>query len=287
MRVYYKAASEVFQNDHEIAVRVNGVSDLKGVIAILKDKRKQAIFSGCDTIILSSEDLFFMLESEQKIAFLMKALKGSGFTMGHIRFVMVFRDLDSFMRSYLKQLVSNGNILSNDDFVDLYEFFIKLIRRFFSLDGVRIAISLDAAKEKNGILSEFFTLVLGKNFIGKERFDNSWGKRTFLSEILCGQLVGLHASNRNLHANEPKSDQYRSELRALVDEASAKPAVIKLFVNLEKKINAEIDLLLTRSRTRLNAMDNDFVSKLFEAGTVKLGLGDTWPSCPLFNECVR
>ncbi len=270
---YYRPDSDRFQNHHKLAALVNTSDDLKAAVDLLRNQKSEAMALGCETIFISSEDLFFMMESERKIDFFNIAIDAAGLGSARRSYVMVFRQLEDFFKSYLKQLVSNGNTVAQESFLDLYEFFVKLIRRFFALDGERIAISLDNAKKENGLLDEFLINVVGGAANGRQRFDNSWGSRTFVSEMLCGQVVGLHAINENLHPNEPTSDEYRSVLRLLIDEASADAAVRTLFVAIEKRLDLELNSLLERSRLRLGAADKEFLAKLYKVKTLRLSAG--------------
>lgn len=251
-----------FGSHWNIARLVNAHTDDHGLVTTLRAQLTAARERDCDIVCISSEDLVFMLESEQKIRFFEQGLQDSGLSQSDITYVMIHRTLDDFLLSYMKQLASNGGTLVDGGFQDLCPFFVRLMRRFFRLNGERIAVSLDRAKAGAGLVRTFFAEVGLVEVDVSERFDNRWGVRPFISEILCGQIVGLYAMNNRLHPNEPNSDRFRTELRDLIDAAAPNGAVGQLFQELERRVKREVEDLLKLSLGRLTADDKDFLEWL-------------------------
>ena len=260
--IYFASVDGKFNNHKEMADIVNSASDINFFVNFLKLHIASARRAHCTTILLSTEDLFYFLTNESKINFFYEGFRQVGIKNLDITYVMIYRDLKKFIRSFLHQIISNGHSILNQDLHILCEFYLKLMGRFFSLDGGRISISLENSVNSGGLLPTFYLEALGVNFKLNDRVDNSRGNRGFASEMLSGPLVGLYEANHGLLNNEPISDQFRAQIRNKIDDASKSEPVGLLFAEIDEIFEKQLDLAYSKSIGRIQHSEKFFLNAL-------------------------
>lgn len=292
--IYYYPSSQKFPHHREISDLVAAFNNIDELKRLLVQQVESATADNCHTIFISSEDLFYLLERTEKIDFLARALREVGFLPDQISYVLVHRDLKKFYNSYLKQLVSNGSSLVDQDLLGLCDFQIGLIRNFFNLGGHRLAISLDQTKKNGGLLKVFIENIFDIPYDGDDRNDNTWGQRGFVSEIMGGQAVGLYAMNHLLSPNEPLADSFRSEIRDIIDRSAEVDEVGRFLHDIEIIYQKQIDQLYDASLALVDPADQVFLNSINDMLLVRIAAELSSPfltqqtfECPSFPNSRR
>lgn len=213
----------------------------------------------CTQVVISNEELLFCAdEDEVGKSFFSEIGRCASEEDVSVEFVLVVRDRKKFMRSYLLQQVSNGISIGKPGFVHFFDYFSRLLRTFCDSGFSTKVVSLDAASSGVGLLSVFYKEVLKLSVSFPERNDNSIANRTFVSEVVVGQVCSLFSALSDLHVNSEETDNRRIQVRELIDKQSKSPEVGAFLAALENFLLEQLDNLYMSAEQGMAPESRDF-----------------------------
>jgi hypothetical protein len=217
------------------------------------------------TIVLSSEDLFFLPSHDEAFQILLDVVSDDVTVVPS--FFLVVRHPNTWIRSHLMQIISNGAFAMDENsnrYVELGQFVAQNTRRFLNSGLPATLIPYTQISSNGGIISAFFDSLGISDVPFRNRLDNVTGKERFFSaEMLVGLVCGLRALNSdNLHVNSPEIDSLRRTLREAIDSAAGDQVFSKVFNSFENVITAEISKVIARSCEMLSTEDIELFEKI-------------------------
>ncbi|MCB1498632.1 MAG: hypothetical protein KDK07_02395 [Bauldia sp.] len=193
-----------FANDYALYQKVVAV-DRDGISTYLAGLRRDAEAAGARLVFLTSE-MFFTLPPERGgFPVLLEEMSRH---FEEVRIIIVVRNLRSFMRSYLRQLIDNGALLLHDD--QLAVWFVERLWAFWTLPVDVVTVSFDLAVGDKKLLTRFFHVVAGTNRLVPEVVENATPSRPLAFMAMRGVIARLVAARHGIHVNSSVVDQART-----------------------------------------------------------------------------
>ncbi|CAN5392570.1 hypothetical protein BH10PSE3_BH10PSE3_10760 [soil metagenome] len=166
---------------------------------------KEATDAGAKKMLISAERLFLLAESPGIFSrFTDELRKQSG---GDFRIVMVVRDIKSYIRSYLIQLINNGSLLLDD--AKLAAWTINLVKVFWNIEDPVTAISFDQAVSRNALVDRFCIALGCEGLRLPETWANGTPNRGHDFSASVGVACRLMSLSRDVDINSEAMDLER------------------------------------------------------------------------------
>ena len=251
--IYYGRLDVVYNNHYSFSNICRAASDLQGGINYLNEILRNALDQSCNAALVSSEELFYVLEDPKQKYFFENCIKDSGFSK-EVEFILVHRDFRAFALSYIRQLMANGRYVCSKDNLDLGVYIYRLIDEFKSLEGFRTLIRLEndsRISDADLFPSRFFS-ALGVDTLTTRipnLHDNAMNKSFICMDYLGGLLAGIDSLIQGLAINGPELDLVRDEIR----NRPRSPEVSEFTSRLDKEVFDRIQALIFCMQTRIDA----------------------------------
>jgi len=214
--LYYGQLDVAYNNHYSFSSICRSAENSQAAIDYLNRMLRAAIDDSCDSVFVSSEELFYVLEDSKKKRFFENCIAESDFNED-VEFILAHRDFRGFASSYTRQLMANGRFACTPDYMDLGVYVYRLIGEFIRLKGSRTLIRLDNDSHEGnseGFPSRFFNaLGINSTFVIPNAHDNSMIKNSISMDYLGGLLASFDSVIGGLAINGPQMDLVREEIR--------------------------------------------------------------------------
>jgi len=211
--IYYGPLDLRFKNDFDVycahkAGRKPLVRDL------LLTRRRAAADANAKRVVFSCERFFEIAENPQEF---------NQFTQyfeevfeGAVEFIVVYRDLRSFIKSHGTQLLYNGGITYGN--MGLAFWIVRMLKAHYDLPFTVKFINYNRAKKGACLNATFLELVSGEPCCEKERFENITPSRPLAYASVLGQICKIEALLQNTDINSREIDLVRSSISERFDQ---------------------------------------------------------------------
>jgi len=230
--VSYRPDNSKFRSHHVLAALSRSPRHYEEFKQHLVQQLDAAHTAGAGIVLISHEEFVYSGESDSLARGFEQALREVVDKAGvDVEIVVVVREPGRFMRSYMLQKVANGDTIVDPGLPHFFEFFIHIVRRFIGMRWPVKVLSMDQMATGGGLVPQFYAQVLGlPEFPVAERVDNVLAKRTFVTEMMIGQVCAMAAHMAGNHINSAQIDFDRERLREFVD-SSAQHSEVAIFLD--------------------------------------------------------
>lgn len=261
--LYYETGygSDGFQNHYDF-YKLLATGDYDAAREYLQRYVSDAVAVSAHTAMISSENLFFLSNCPHQFSSFIELLKDLDWL--DVEILLIIRSFESWMRSYIMQLIANGAFCANDEFAvyeDMATFIANGIRGFEAWGGGLTVADLRLGQEPGGLVNNVMNVLGFATEFGDWRDNTTGESRYFTAEILSGMTCGLRAKLENIHPNSPAIDSFRTKIRAVINERSSDRAVAEIMDVFEQHLRFDINRLIEKSIDRLSVSNRDLFAK--------------------------
>jgi hypothetical protein len=276
--IHYGPLDRSFQNDFEL-YRAYASGKREWVRDLISKKRQAASEAGAQKVVFSCERFFELADQSEKYGEFICSF--ADIFDGSIEFIIVYRDLRSFIKSYTTQLIYNGGITFNN--MRLASWIMRSLRYHYDLPFRVAIINFNFAKKNNNLFNTFLELVAAQPCHESERYENITPNRPVAYASILGQICKLEALLLEEDINSRQIDVVRTsisrEFDRLWNESPEGSEEKKLFSQLnqilegsiERYIEKSIELMSEPERALMDALDSAKVLVNEERGAFQQG----------------
>ena len=215
--LFYGGTDSEYNNHHSFSTICRAAKDAVLGKNYLNELFRLAAEQSCKSVLISSEELFYTLESERQKSFMENCIAESNFDE-EVVYILVHRDFRAFAASYVRQLMSNGRLACERSFLGLGVYVYRLIAESLNLKGRRILLRLEGDPRAGGA-DEFSRLFFNGVGVDAEitpiphTRDNSMNSHSIAIDYLGGFITACDSLLGNFPINGKLADKVRSEFR--------------------------------------------------------------------------
>ena len=231
---------------------------------LLTKRREIALESKAEKVIFSCERFFELAEDPTNFSSFVQCF--ADIFDEQLEFIVVYRDLRSFIKSHATQLIYNGGITYGNLGLSLW--IVRLLQAYFDLAFKVTFINFNIARVDSGLYNTFLGLITGEEKRERERYENITPRRSLAYASILGQICKLESVLQNADINSATIDFLRGTINDECDRmlSNGESAVEMNILNhlgglLEDRITRYADV----SIGRLDASAREFVDKLNSA----------------------
>ncbi len=211
--IYYGPLDLRFKNDFDIycahkAARTSLVRDL------LVTRRRAAADVNAKKVVFSCERFFEIAENPEEFREFVRYFED--IFEGSVEFIVVYRDLRSFIKSHATQLLYNGGITYGN--LGLAFWIVRMLKAHYDLPFPVNFLNYNLAKKESCLNATFLELVSGQPCNEKERFENITPSRPLAYASVLGQICKIEALLQNEDINSHEIDSVRGSINERFDQ---------------------------------------------------------------------
>jgi hypothetical protein len=210
--IYYGPLDQRFQNDYDIFC-----AHLAGQKGLLRDlllkKRQNAYALNATKIIFSCERFFEIAENPNEFSEFVQHF--AEIFDNSVEFIVVYRDLRSFIKSHATQLIYNGGITYNN--MGLASWVARLLEAYHDLPFKVSFINFNVAKNESRLYGNFLELISDRPCHENERFENITPARPLAYAAILGQICKVESVLQGKDINSREIDLLRSSINEKFD----------------------------------------------------------------------
>jgi hypothetical protein len=259
--IYYGPLDLRFKNDFDVycahkAARKSLVRDL------LLTRRRAAANANAKKAVFSCERFFEIAENPQEFEEFVQCFED--IFEGEVEFIVVYRDLRSFIKSHAIQSLYNGGVTYGN--MGLAFWIVRMLKAHYDLHFTVNFLNYNRAKKASCLNATFLELVSGEPCPEEERFENITPSRPLAYASILGQICKIEALLQNADINSREVDLVRSSINQRFDQvwlSSAERTDEKdLFSLLSRLLEDRITKYADFSIRRLDESAVQFLEKL-------------------------